>query len=247
MVAGVGGLVLRGTIYVEGSVAALLRADMFSGDELSPFNGTLTVVVCVLTPTDLETFLLVFCGARTTSIPSVSPKSRTWSIPSVKLGGIPTLLELSSRASSSRSASTTTLIRQGDSTEFGVAVILVGEWTLTTEVPGLAGVPGSLRFVGEGGLRFEGERCEGTEIEGPFSAERGSGDESYRIVGGGVLRLVRVHGLVVYMRPREMALAGDEVLGSRRSVWRACRGVVFVGNGVGVEVSMSIRELVGRW
>jgi hypothetical protein len=74
-----------------------------------------------------------------------------------------------------------TLIRHGESTEFDVAVIFVGEWILTADE--LRGLEGDMnrRFMGDSELRFEGdrERRGGSAIDGPVEAERGSGDDEW--------------------------------------------------------------------
>ena len=77
------------------------------------------------------------------------------------------------------------MIRHGESTEFDVAVIFVGEWILTADV--LRDLEGDMnrRFTGVSEQRFEGdrERRGGSAIVGAVEAERGSGDdERYGIV-----------------------------------------------------------------
>jgi hypothetical protein len=150
-----------------------------SSGELNPLTGTFVVRVLATTP--LERALFGFCEGNSKSNDSETspPSFFAPSNPIVKFGSallfFPLPLGVSSPLSS-RSASTITLMRHGESTEFDVAVILVGEWILTADV---------LRPLDGDEGRFEGERerREGSEMEGPIAAERGSGEEWYGIVG----------------------------------------------------------------
>jgi hypothetical protein len=69
-------------------------------------------------------------------------------------------------------------MRHGESTEFDVVVIFVGEWIVTADVLRfLDGV--DVRFAGVAEDRFDTERGrrEESEIEGAAGAESGSGEE----------------------------------------------------------------------
>lgn len=167
------GLLRRGVGFLT---AVLPRAA--SGEESRPFSGTLVVVVVVLVRVDLlfeglrflagdAFFLRASLNAGASSGMSCRPCTGTVMVVArPSHGGKPL-----SSSPESRSASTITLIRHGESIECDVLVILRG--VMSTAVVGVDN-------NGRAGWRTGGrERREGVggAIEGPLAAARGSGED----------------------------------------------------------------------